>query len=145
MKNTLLVLAALMALGWGAGASAQVTPSPSTLTIDGDGAIRITSGVVTEVATDTVAVAVWNIAFSVRPTEETTVFAGRAGIIPFGEIVVGDVVDVLGALEPALPLSIAADVVNDQSKVPAVEEQVVEDRQSRFEGILDRVRTLFRR
>lgn len=95
---------------------------PATITVNAHGGIRITNGKVTAVSGDIVTVEIWRLSFSIHKMADSKVTAqGRQ--ITFGDIVTGDMVDVLGQLDTATSAFIHAQIISDRTHANAVNDQ----------------------
>jgi len=95
---------------------------PVTMTINPHGDIRITNAKVTAVSGDIITVDIWKLSFSIHKMPDTKV-ATQGRQITFGDIAVGDMVDVLGKLDTATPAFVHAQVINDRTRTNAVSDQ----------------------
>ena len=120
---------------------------PQTLSINPQGNIRITRGTVTSAATssDTVTVEAWKLAFTVHKMPDTKVVGGRRDEISFGDIKGGDIVSVVGRLDPTTAAFVHSEVIHDHTQVIRGRDEEVSKLRAKINELIERLNELLRR
>lgn len=118
---------------------------PATLAVNPQGNIRITGGRVTAVADTELTVESWRLSFLVRQTAETKVFAGRAAELGFGDIAVGNTVDIFGRLDAGHSALIHAEVIHNRTRVIEERGREIDRLRSVLEDLIRRLQEILGR
>lgn len=119
--------------------------APASLMINPGGKVRLTNAKATAVSGDIVTVEIWKIAFSVLKMPDTKVFAGKAKDLAFGDIKVGDSIDVLGQLDPERAAFIRAELIHNRTQVVQVRDGEVERLRGLIENLIRRLQEILAR
>ncbi|MBI3274344.1 MAG: fibronectin type III domain-containing protein [Candidatus Colwellbacteria bacterium] len=118
---------------------ARLDNAPETLSIGPRGKIRITAGKVMAVATDTITVSVWKMNFTVHNMLDTSVRARGERKISFGDIHMGDIVDVRGVLDGTTAMFIHARDIHDRSGIIQQQNDRVSRIRAQIQELIERL------